>query len=516
METPAITTQPDPSATPGRTPPSRLSTEAGIGALIPERGLLIGGEWLGNGRTFTVEDPAQASSLAQVSDGAPTDAIAAVAAADAAARDWRCTASRIRSEVLRRMFELMLRDADRLTAILMVENGKPEADARAEVLYAADFFRWYAEEAVRPDGSWGESPAGGTRSIVTQRPVGVAALITPWNFPAAMISRKVAPALAAGCTVVVKPAAETPLTALALGRLMGEAGLPDGVLNLVPTTDAAGIVSAWLDDDRVRAVSFTGSTDVGKLLLRQAADRVVVPSMELGGNAPFVVTADANIDEAVQGALIAKFRNGGQACTAANRFLVHEAVEAEFTARFGAAVEKLRVGSAATPGGVDVGPMITAAQAARVRRLVDCAVAEGARVAHCAPLGDDLRGHFVAPTVLDRVEPSASIANDEIFGPVAPIITWSAVEEAVTMANNSEYGLAAYVYAGDLRQALELAEEIDAGMVGVNRGAVSDPSAPFGGVKQSGLGREGAREGIREFTESKFLSVDWPKSCLNT
>jgi succinate-semialdehyde dehydrogenase/glutarate-semialdehyde dehydrogenase len=331
-----------------------------------------------------------------------------------------------------------------------------------------------------------------------------------------MISRKVAPALAAGCTVVVKPAAETPLTALALGRLMGEAGLPDGVLNLVPTTDAAGIVSAWLDDDRVRAVSFTGSTDVGKLLLRQAADRVVVPSMELGGNAPFVVTADANIDEAVQGALIAKFRNGGQACTAANRFLVHEAVEAEFTARFGAAVEKLRVGSAATPGGVDVGPMITAAQAARVRRLVDCAVAEGARVAHCAPLGDDLRGHFVAPTVLDRVEPSASIANDEIFGPVAPIITWSAVEEAVTMANNSEYGLAAYVYAGDLRQALELAEEIDAGMVGVNRGAVSDPSAPFGGVKQSGLGREGAREGIREFTESKFLSVDWPKSWLNT
>jgi succinate-semialdehyde dehydrogenase/glutarate-semialdehyde dehydrogenase len=510
MATAAVSKRAKASSTAGSRPlASSVSTGAEIEALEPERGLLIGGEWVGNGRTFTVEDPALASPLSQVTDGGPADAVAAVTAADVAARAWRRTPSRTRSEVLRRMFELMLRDADQLAALLMAENGKPEADARAEVLYAADFFRWYAEEAVRPEGAWSESPAGGTRSIVTQRPVGVAALITPWNFPAAMIARKVAPALAAGCPVVVKPAEETPLTALALGRLMGEAGLPEGVLNLVPTTDAAGVVSAWLTDARVRAVSFTGSTGVGKLLLRQAADRVMVASMELGGNAPFVVTADADIDDAVEGAITAKFRNGGQACTAANRFLVHEAVEAEFTARFGAAVEKLRVGPSATPGGVDVGPMITAAQAARITGLVDGAVADGARVAHCASLSDELHGHFVAPTVLAGVDAGAPIVGEEIFGPVAPIIRWSALDEVVAMANDSEFGLAAYVYAGDLRQALEIAEEIDAGMVGVNRGAVSDPSAPFGGVKQSGLGREGARDGIREFTETKFLSLDW-------
>jgi succinate-semialdehyde dehydrogenase/glutarate-semialdehyde dehydrogenase len=486
------------------------SVRDGLTALAPERGLLIGGECLGNGRTFAVEDPASGESIGEISDGGPDDATAAVAAAAAASQTWRRTAPRARSEVLRRMFDLMVRDADRLASLVMAENGKPEADARTEVLYAADFFRWYAEEAVRTEGTWGESPAGGTRSVVTERPVGVAALVTPWNFPAAMITRKVAPALAAGCTVVVKPAEETPLTALALARLLSEAGVPDGGVNVVPTTDAAGVVSSWLADDRVRAVSFTGSTKVGKVLLRQAADRVMVSSMELGGNAPFIVTADADLDEAVRGAMIAKFRNGGQACTAANRFLIHEAVATEFKARFGGAVEQLRVGPASTPGGVDVGPLITAAQAERVERAVEEAVAGGARIAHRAAIPTGSRGHFVAPTVLDRVDPDAPVVTEEIFGPVAPVVTWTDFDEVLAMANKTEYGLAAYVYAGDLRKALELAEAVEAGMVGVNRGVVSDPSAPFGGVKQSGLGREGARYGMREFIETKFLSVDWP------
>lgn len=481
-----------------------------VRALAPEHGILLGGRWTGADRTFAVEDPATGDPVAAVADGGVAAATAAVDAAADAARAWRRTTPRGRSEVLRRAHELMLRDADRLTWLLMTENGKPEADARSEVTYAAEFLRWYAEEAVRHDGTWGDAPGGGARSLVTHRPVGVAALVTPWNFPAAMITRKVAPALAAGCTVVVKPAEETPLTALALARILQEAGSPPGVVNVVPTTDAAGVVSTWLDDDRVRAVSFTGSTRVGRVLLRQAAERVVVSSMELGGNAPFIVTADADVEAAVRGALVAKFRNGGQACTAANRFLVHDAVAAEFTARLGAAVEAMRVGPAHAPGGSDVGPLITAAQARRVEGLMEDAVADGARVAHRAPVPAGSSGHFVAPTVLDRVAPDAAIVRKEIFGPVAPVVTWSDPDEVLAMANSSELGLAAYVYAGDLRQALEIGEEIEAGMVGVNRGVVSDPSAPFGGVKQSGLGREGARDGLHEFTETKFLSVDWP------
>jgi succinate-semialdehyde dehydrogenase / glutarate-semialdehyde dehydrogenase len=462
--------------------------------------------------TFEVEDPATTEVLAHVGDGGVDEARAAVAAAYDAGPDWRAAAPRVRSEVLRRAYELILRDADRLALLLMAENGKPEADARAEVGYAADFFRWYAEEAVRPGGSWGEAPAGGSRAIVTQQPVGVAALVTPWNFPAAMITRKVAPALAAGCTVVVKPAAETPLTALALGALLREAGVPDGVVNLVPTTDPGTVVSTWLDDPRVRKISFTGSTRVGQVLLRQAADRVVVSSMELGGNAPFVVTEDADLEAAVAGALVAKFRNGGQACTAANRFLVHEAVAPAFTAALGAAVTRFRVGPAGTPGGVDIGPMITAAQAERLERTVQRALDDGARLAHRATVPEGVRGHFVAPVVLDRVAPDAAVVSDEIFGPVAPIVTWTDTDDVVALANASEYGLAAYVYAGDLRRALRIGEALEAGMVGVNRGSVSDPSAPFGGVKQSGLGREGARQGLEEFTETKLLSLDWPEA----
>jgi len=477
--------------------------------LDPARGLFVGGVWRAAATTFDVEDPGTGEVVAAVSDATPVEAGQAVDAAYAAGEGWRATSPRQRSDVLRRTFELMQEDADRLTELIMLENGKPEDDARGEVAYAAEFFRWFAEEAVRTSGGYGESPAGGTRTVVTHRPVGVAALVTPWNFPAAMATRKIAPALAAGCTMVVKPAAETPLTAMAITGLLTEAGVPAGVVNLLPTTDAAGVVSSWLDDPRVRKISFTGSTNVGRVLLRQAADRVVNSSMELGGNAPFIVTEDADLDAAVRGALVAKFRNGGQACTAANRFYVHEAVADDFTTRFGAAVEALRVGPATDPR-AQVGPVISAVAAARVERTIAEAVASGARIAHRAPVPDGLTGHFVAPTVLSGVPADATIVQEEIFGPVAPIVTFASDDEVVRLANDSEFGLAAYVYAGNLQRALRLGEALDAGMVGVNRGVVSDPSAPFGGVKQSGLGREGAREGLLEYTEQQYLSVDWP------
>jgi succinate-semialdehyde dehydrogenase / glutarate-semialdehyde dehydrogenase len=340
------------------------------------------------------------------------------------------------------------------------------------------------------------SPAGGTRTIVTHKPVGVAALVTPWNFPAAMATRKIAPALAAGCTVVLKPAAETPLTALAIAELLAEAGVPEGVVNVVTTTAAAQVVSTWLEDDRVRKISFTGSTGVGRTLLRQAADRVLNSSMELGGNAPFVVTADADLDAAVAGAMVAKFRNAGQACTAANRFFVHADVADAFVARLGALVESL-----------DVAPLISAKAVADVTALVDDAIAEGARIVHRGPTGQP--GWFHPATVLVDVRPSMRIARQEIFGPVVSVITWTDERELLAAANDTEFGLAAYVYAGRLQDALRIAEALDAGMVGVNRGVVSDPSTPFGGVKQSGLGREGAREGIREFQETQYFSVDW-------
>ena len=458
--------------------------------------------------TFAVEDPASLEVLADVPDLGPDQARAATDRASAALEPWSRNSPRQRSEVLRSAFELMHRDEARLTALISRENGKSLVDAAAEVGYAAEFFRWFSEEAVRPGGEFGEAPSGGTRTIVTHRPVGVVALVTPWNFPAAMATRKIAPALAAGCTAVLKPAAETPLTALAIAELLAEAGLPDGVLELVTTTDAAGVVSSWLDDARIRKVSFTGSTGVGRHLLRQAADRVVNASMELGGNAPLVVTDDADLDQAVAGAMAAKFRNGGQACTAANRLYVHTDIAFDFLARFGAEVEKLSVGPAAD--GCAIGPMISAAARDRVGRAVDLAVEQGARISHRAELPDS-PGHFVAPTVLADVPPHAEILREETFGPVAPIVTWSDEDELLRQVNDTELGLAAYVFAGDLGRALRIGERIEAGMVGINRGVVSDPSAPFGGVKQSGLGREGAREGLRAFQETQYLSVDWPR-----
>ncbi|SDT57978.1 NAD-dependent succinate-semialdehyde dehydrogenase [Actinoplanes derwentensis] len=457
--------------------------------------------------TIPVIDPATLETIDSVKDNDIPDALKAVDAAAEAFKSWKKTPPRRRSEILHRAYELMIRDRDELAKTITRENGKSLSDATGEITYAAEFFRWFAEEAVRPGGDFGESPAGGTRTLVTHRPVGVAALVTPWNFPAAMITRKIGPALAAGCTAVVKPAAETPLTALAIARLLTEAGLPDGVITVVTTSDSAGVVGAWLDDERVRKISFTGSTQVGRVLLRHAADRVVNSSMELGGNAPFVVADDADLDAAVAGAMIAKFRNGGQACTAANRFYVHTAVRDEFVARFGAAVEKLTVGPAAD--GAAIGPLISETALHRVTKSVDEAVAAGARISHRTTT-PDAPGWFYPPTVLVDVPADAPILQEEIFGPVAAITTWSTDEELLDLVNDSEYGLAAYVYSGDLLRALRLGEAIDAGMVGVNRGLVSDPSAPFGGVKQSGLGREGAREGLREFQETQYLSVDWP------
>ena len=456
--------------------------------------------------TFEVHDPATGEVIDTVADGTVEDATRAVDAAAAAFPAWAATPARTRAEILRRCFDLMVRDADHLTALIASENGKSVADARAEVTYAAEFFRWFSEEAVRGEGTYADAPAGNAKTLVTHVPVGVAALVTPWNFPAAMATRKIAPALAAGCTVVLKPAAETPLTALAVARILTEAGVPDGVVTVVPTTDAAGVVTAWLEDPRVRKISFTGSTGVGRTLLRQAADRVLNTSMELGGNAPFIVTADANIDAAVAGAMIAKFRGGGQACTAANRFYVHADVAEEFVARFTAAVSALKVGPSADESS-QIGPVISEKALTGITKLVDAAVADGARIAVQGSVPE--KGWFYPPTVLVDVPFGAAILSEEIFGPVAPIVTWTDEAELLASVNDTEFGLAAYVYAGRLQDALRLGERIEAGMVGINRGLVSDPAAPFGGVKQSGIGREGAHEGIREYQETRYFSVDW-------
>lgn len=470
--------------------------------------LFISGRWLpGSAGEFDVENPATRDIIAQVSDGNSVDAVAAVDAAAAALPAWKLMPPRQRSEILRRAFELMIRDAARLAALISAENGKSFSDAEGEVIYAAEFFRWFAEEAVRTGGDFGVSPMGGTRTIVTHKPVGVAALVTPWNFPAAMATRKIAPALAAGCSIVLKPAQETPLTALAITRLLVEAGVPDGVVNVVPTSDAPAVVSTWLADPRVRKISFTGSTRIGRLLLKQAADRVVNSSMELGGNAPLVVTEDADIDQAVAGTMLAKFRGGGQACTAANRLYVHADVVDEFTIKLGTAVEALTVGPASDWS--QIGPLISEKAVDDVGALVASAVAAGARVTHQAAVPDS-KGFYFPPTVLRDVPSDADIVMTEIFGPVAPIVTWTDEDEMLRQVNATEFGLAAYVFAGELQRAMRIGEAIDAGMVGINRGLVSDPSAPFGGTKQSGLGREGARAGFEEFTETQYFSIDWP------
>ncbi|MEY9723174.1 succinate-semialdehyde dehydrogenase/glutarate-semialdehyde dehydrogenase [Sinorhizobium fredii] len=404
-------------------------------------------------------------------------------------------------------FHLVLEQAEWLAQLITVENGKALADARSEVAYAAEFFRWYAEEAVRAPGEFGPAPSGSNHIIVKHEPIGIAVLVTPWNFPAAMATRKIAPALAAGCTCILKPAAETPLTALAIGEIMRQAGVPAGVVNIVPTKKAGPVVSAMLHDKRVRKLSFTGSTGVGRTLLREAADQVVSSSMELGGNAPFVVFDDADLETAVAGAMVAKMRNGGEACTAANRFYVQKGILADFTRRFAEEMAALKVGSGLAPN-TQLGPLITEAALAKVERLVDDAVAKGARlVTGGSRLDGD--GFYYPPTVLADVSPDAEILREEIFGPVAPVIAFETEDEVVRMANDTEYGLVSYVFSSDLNRALSVAGRLESGMVGINRGVVSDAAAPFGGMKQSGLGREGSHHGMLEYLETKYIAASW-------
>ncbi|BEP15902.1 NAD-dependent succinate-semialdehyde dehydrogenase [Acidothermaceae bacterium B102] len=472
-------------------------------------GLFIGGEWrdASDGTSFAVADPATEETICEVASATPADAIAAVDAADKAAEAWAATAPRVRAEVLRRAYELMTADAERLARLISLENGKALRDSRGEVAYAAEFFRWYAEEAVRLEGSVLRAPAGGNNILVLHQPVGICLLITPWNFPAAMATRKIAPALAAGCTVILKPASETPLTALAMAALLQEAGVPAGVVNVVPSRSSGALASATLADPRVRKVSFTGSTEVGRVLLAEAAKNVVNTAMELGGNAPFLVLADADLDAAVAGAMVAKMRNGGEACTAANRFYVQAAVAREFSERLAVAMAALRVG----PGldeATELGPLVNHDARTKVAELVQGAVDQGARVLTGATAPDG-RGFFYAPTVLGDVPPDADILGEEIFGPVAPVVPFDSVADAVRMANTGEYGLVSYVYTGDLAMGLRVSQSLDCGMVGLNRPVVSDPAAPFGGTKQSGLGREGGHEGLLEFTESKYIAVEW-------
>ncbi|MGH3266407.1 MAG: NAD-dependent succinate-semialdehyde dehydrogenase, partial [Trebonia sp.] len=402
---------------------------------------------------------------------------------------------------------LMTERAEQFARLMSAENGKSLRDARGEAAYAAEFFRWYAEEAVRIEGTAMRSPSGANRILTLHQPIGVSLLITPWNFPAAMATRKIGPALAAGCSVVLKPAEDTPLTALALAALLREAGVPDGVVNVVNTSDPAPVVAAMMNDSRVRKMSFTGSTEVGRILLGQAAHSVMSTSMELGGNAPFIIFEDADIDAAVEGALIAKMRNGGEACTSANRFYVHEAVADEFTAAFAARLGAMKLG----PGldeSTDIGPLVNEETRSKVAGLVDGALSEGAS-ALLGGRAPERRGYFYEPTLLDGVSPEAAIPNSEIFGPVAPVVRFSAEADAIRWANATEFGLIAYVYTQDLRRGLRVSEALESGMIGLNRGLVSDPAAPFGGVKQSGLGREGAHEGLLEFTETKYIATDW-------
>ncbi|HTI67903.1 MAG TPA: NAD-dependent succinate-semialdehyde dehydrogenase [Caulobacteraceae bacterium] len=471
--------------------------------------LWIGGQWrvASDGARFDVEDPATERTVTTVASASVEDCLAAVDAAQAAFGPWAAKTPRERGEVLRRCFEIMMREKERLAKLITLENGKGLEDSRAEAAYAAEFFRWNAEEAVRVIGQTSTAPASGAHIVTSYKPAGVSLLVTPWNFPAAMATRKIGPALAAGCTVVVKPASATPLTMLALMPILEEAGVPPGVVNVVPSQKSGEVVSAMLQDIRVRVISFTGSTQVGRVLLKEAAHNVVKPSMELGGNAPFIVFEDADIDAAIEGAMIAKMRNMGEACTAANRFYVHADVAEEFSARMTARMAALKMGNGLTEG-VAVGPLVNRSTRDKVESLVADAVAKGAKVTTGGKRGDG-PGYFYPPTVLTDVPDTADLVWEEIFGPVAAIQTFTDEDAMIAQCNRSEYGLASYVYTRDLGRGMRVAGRLETGMVGLNRGIVSDPAAPFGGVKQSGLGREGSKEGVMEYLETQYVSVIW-------
>ncbi|MGW3482910.1 NAD-dependent succinate-semialdehyde dehydrogenase [Rhodococcus indonesiensis] len=473
---------------------------------VPTR-LWLGGKLTDSatGATFPVEDPATGAVLAEVADASADDGLRALDLAVAAQAEWAATPPRVRGEILRTAFELVHARADDFARVVTLEMGKTVAEARGEVNYGAEFLRWFAEEAVRIGGRTATAPAGNGRILVTKEPVGPVLAITPWNFPLAMATRKIGPALAAGCPILVKPAAETPLTMLLLGQVFADAGLPAGVLSILPATDAAALTGPLLADARLRKITFTGSTGVGKLLVRQSADRLLRTSMELGGNAPFLVFDDADVDAAVDGAMAAKMRNGGEACTAANRFHVARTVADEFTDKLTARIAALRTGHGLDDG-TDLGPLITARQRATVDTLVRDAVERGARVRTGGQIPDG-PGTFYPPTVLDEVPADARLLREEIFGPVAAITVFDTEDEAVAAANDTAYGLAAYFYTRDLNRAMRVAGALKTGMVGVNRGVISDVAAPFGGVKESGFGREGAAEGIEEYLDTKYIAL---------
>jgi succinate-semialdehyde dehydrogenase/glutarate-semialdehyde dehydrogenase len=480
--------------------------EAVLLAAVPT-GLFIGGEWVDaeGGACFDVRDPATGRVIRTIADATPDDGIRALDAAVAAQEAWAATTPRTRSDILRRAFDLVRAHAEDLALLMTLEMGKPLAESRGEVTYGGEFLRWFSEEAVRVSGRYGLNPEGTGRMIVSQRPVGPSFFITPWNFPLAMATRKIAPALAAGCTVVIKPAELTPLTTLMFARLLAEAGLPAGVVNVVTTTSSGEVSAPIIADPRLRKLSFTGSTPVGRKLIAQAAEGVLRVSMELGGNAPFVVFEDADLEKAVEGAMLAKFRNVGQACTAANRFIVHADVAEEFAARVTARVAAMRVGRG-TDDDVQIGPLIDEKAVAKATDLVADAVERGARVR----VGGEAiagEGTFFAPTVVTDVAPGSDILREEIFGPVLAIATFTTEDEAVRLANDTEYGLVSYVFTQDLARGHRMIDRLETGMMGLNVGVVSNAAAPFGGVKQSGVGREGGLEGIHEYLSTKYTLI---------
>ena len=480
-----------------------------LNTLIDEgkTGLFIGGEWQDGSSSIDVIDPATEELLAAVGAAGTVEANQALDAAEAAAASWAATSPRQRGEVLRRSFELMIEHEEAIAELIVLENGKAYADALGETRYAAEFFRWFSEEASRVGGEVRMAPGGDKRIMTMSQPVGISVLITPWNFPAAMATRKIGPALAAGCTTIVKPASDTPLTTLAVVHLMQKAGLPAGVVNVMSARGSSDAVDTLLSDSRVRKLSFTGSTPVGRLLMAKAANQVLRTSMELGGNAPFIVFEDADIEDAVAGAMVAKMRNAGEACTAANRIMVHESVAADFTSLLSEAMASLKMG----PGidrSTQVGPMVNRKSRDDIAELVELATDNGANVVTGGTVPDQ-KGFFYTPTVLNKISPDAEILKSEIFGPVAPVVAFGSEDEAIEMANNTEFGLISYVYTSDLSRGLRVSEAMESGMVGLNRGLVSDPAAPFGGYKQSGVGREGGREGIYEYLETKYIALSW-------
>ena len=486
-----------------------ISPAAEVAAIesVPTQ-LFIGGQWRdsSSGATLPVEDQATGEVLCEVADATVADGEAALAAADEAFRSFREVAPRDRSDILRRAYDLMIERADELALVMTLEMGKPVAEAMGEVLYAAAYLRWYSEEAVRINGRFQVAENGANRVLTMQQGVGPCIFITPWNFPLAMGTRKVGPAIAAGCTCVVKPAKQTPLSMLAMAQIFEEAGLPAGVLNVITTSDSGGVMSPLIADPRARKLSFTGSTEIGKRLIEQSAEQILRVSMELGGNAPFLVFQDADIDAAVDGALLAKMRNGGEACTSANRFIVHEEVAAQFTEKLAARMGAMKVGRG-TEDGVEAGPLIDQVAVDKVHELVQDAVGLGA-TAHVGGSPVDGPGYFYAPTVLGEVPDGARITEEEIFGPVAPVRTFSTDEQAIEMANDTEYGLVSYMYTRDLGRAFRVMEGLETGMIGLNQGMVSNAGAPFGGVKQSGYGREGGHEGLEEYLETKYVAIN--------